>query len=79
MPLLMSLVRSRSFWYAITFAGVFCLAAGELLAQAPVAPAPSGGSTTIIVSGRTLTFEWAITIAMCGLALFVVCRSSRRN
>jgi len=24
-------------------------------------------------------FEWAITIVMCGLAIFAVCRSSRRN
>ena len=33
----------------------------------------------VIVSGRSLAFEWIITVVMCGLALFVVCRSSNRN
>jgi hypothetical protein len=31
------------------------------------------------VTGRSLTFEWIITVVMVGLSLFVVCRSSNRN
>lgn len=85
MNAVLSLVRSRTFWGCL-FAGVLvCWGASELLAQAP-APSvpppsvpPAGGGTTIVVSGRNLTFEWIITVVMCGLALFVVCRSSNRN
>ena len=79
----LSLVRSRSFWVCLFTCVLVCWGASELLAQAPSVPPPSvppaGGGTTTIVSGRSLTFEWIITVAMCGLALFVVCRSSNRN
>ena len=71
-------LRSRTVWCVAVGCALVWLGASELLAQAPSAP-PAGGATTIIVQGRSLAFEWIITIAMCGVALFVVCRSSRRN
>lgn len=55
------------------------MGAGELLAQAPTPAVPPAGGSTTVTLGRSLTFEWIITIVMCGLALFVVCRSSNRN
>lgn len=47
-----------------------------LQAQAPV-PAPP--PTQAIPLARSWYFEAAIVVVMMGLALFVVCRSSRRN
>jgi len=38
----------------------------------PAAPTPLTG-------GRSLTFEYIIVVVMIGLALFAVCRGSRRN
>ncbi len=80
MTALTALLRSPAFWVCALASVLVCLGAGELLAQAPAAPVvpPAGGSTTVTL-GRSLTFEWIITVAMCGLALFVVCRSSNRN
>ena len=72
-----ALFRSRTFWVCVLAGALICAGASELLAQAPAAP-PGGGSM-VIVSGRSLAFEWIITVVMCGLALFVVCRSSNRN
>lgn len=78
MAALIALFRSRTFWVCTLACLLVGVGAGELLAQAPAAP-PAGGGSTVIVSGRSLTFEWIITVVMCGLALFVVCRSSNRN
>ncbi len=50
-----------------------------LMGLAGVAAAQGPGSGTTIISGRSLTLEWIITIVMCGLALYLVCRSSNRN
>lgn len=72
------LIRSRTLWYCALACLLVSCGAHELFAQAPTAP-PAGGGTTVIVLGRSLSFEWIITVAMCGAALFVVCRSSRRN
>jgi hypothetical protein len=57
-----------------------CCAAPLLLAQASTTPAaPAGKATTVVTASRPLYFEVAIVIVMMGLALFAVCRSSRRN
>ncbi len=71
-----ALFRSAMFWMVLVCV-LMGTGTGEVLAQAPAAPA--GGTTTVVVQGRGLALEWIITIAMCGVALFVVCRSSRRN
>lgn len=75
MALLTALSRPRIFWLVMIGAWV-CAGATEVLAQAPAAPP---GGTTVVVQGRGLALEWMITIAMIAVALFVVCRSSRRN
>lgn len=75
MTAIATMFRSRIFWFVVGC--VFMnYGAAEVLAQAPSAPP---GGTTTVVQGRGLALEWIITIAMCGAALFVVCRSSRRN
>ena len=86
MAALIALFRSPTFWVCLLAGVLVCVGASELLAQAPSVPPslppsvpPAGGGSGIIVTGRSLTFEWIITVAMCGLALFVVCRSSNRN
>lgn len=81
MTALTALLRSPAFWVCALVSALVCLEAGELFAQAPAAPAvpPTAGASTTVTLGRSLTFEWIITVAMCGLALFVVCRSSNRN
>ena len=82
MAALIALFRSPTFWVCLLAGVLVCIGASELLAQAPSVPPsvpPAGGGSGIIVTGRSLTFEWIITVAMCGLALFVVCRSSNRN
>jgi hypothetical protein len=88
MAALIALFRSPTFWVCLLAGVLICLGVSELLAQAPapsVPPSlppsvpPAGGGSGIIETGRSLTFEWIITAAMCGLALFVVCRSSNRN
>lgn len=49
------------------------------------APAPLFGQTatpttpTVVTGGRSLTLEVIVVVVMFGLALFAVCRSSRRN
>ena len=59
-----------------SIAGIACLLflASPLFAQTatPAAPTPLTG-------GRSLTFEYIIVVVMIGLALFAVCRGSRRN
>ncbi|MFO1007699.1 MAG: hypothetical protein U0929_17175 [Planctomycetaceae bacterium] len=75
MTVISPLFRSRTFWLVLVGAWL-CPGIAEVLAQAPAAPA---GGTTVVVQGRGLALEWIITIAMCAVALFVVCRSSRRN
>ncbi len=88
MTALNTLFRSPLFWVCMLLGVLIGFGANELLAQAPapsVPPSmppsvpPPGSGSGIIVTGRSLTFEWIITVAMCGLALFVVCRSSNRN
>ena len=79
MAALIALSRSRIRWCVAVACAFVWLGSSELLAQAPSNPPGGSGATTIIVQGRSLAFEWIITIAMCGVALFVVCRSSRRN
>ncbi len=57
---------------------VVCLMCSDVvLAQVP-APgnAPVSNTTTI---SRPLYFEILITVVMCGVALFTVCRNSNRN
>lgn len=56
--------------------GGSCVAA---LLHAVPAWAQSGGGTTIVVSQRTPYVESVVVLALCGAALFAVCRSSRRN
>lgn len=54
--------------------------AGLALAQQPAAPpaeAPAAPTTTPIT--RDMTLEYVLVLAMVGLALFAVCRSTRRN
>lgn len=75
MTALAAFFRSRSLWLVLVCA-LMSSGVAEVLAQAPAAPP---GGTTTVVQGRGLAFEWIITIAMCAAALFVVCRSSRRN
>ena len=79
MAALIALLRLRTVWCVAVACALWWVGGSELLAQAPSTPPGGGGATTIIVQGRSLAFEWIITIAMCGAALFVVCRSSRRN
>ena len=79
MSRLTTLLCSRTVWSVAILCLVMGTGVGELLAQAPAPPPSGGGSSTVIVQGRGLGFEWVLTIAMCGAALFVVCRSSRRN
>lgn len=75
MTVFAALIRSRLSRVVLVCA-LMCPGTTEVQAQAPAAPA---GGTTTVVQGRGLALEWVITIAMCGAALFVVCRSSRRN
>lgn len=75
MTVLTALFRSRMYRVVLVCV-LMCPGTTEVLAQAPAAPP---GGTTTVVQGRGLALEWVITIAMCGAALFVVCRSSRRN
>ena len=79
MTALNALFRSRTFWVCTLACVLVGIGAAELLAQAPAPAAPPAGGSTTVTLGRSLTFEWIITVAMCGLALFVVCRSSNRN
>lgn len=58
---------------------LFC-SAGTALAQQPAQPpaeAPAAPTTTPVT--RDMTLEYVIVLAMFGLALFAVCRSTRRN
>jgi hypothetical protein len=41
--------------------------------------APAFAQTTIVQSQRTPYLELLVTFALCGAAVFAVCRSSRRN
>ena len=79
MARLMDLFRSRATFFAAVACLVIGLGAGELFGQAASVPPSAAEAPTVIVQGRSLGFEWILTIAMCGAALFVVCRSSRRN
>lgn len=79
MPTLTTVFRVRMVWAMIAGGLQLVVETCNLLAQAPSSPPGNGGSTTVIVSGRNFTVEWILTVLMCGAALFVVCRSSRRN
>jgi hypothetical protein len=68
----------------VTFAIVFVATTAFAQAIPPAASptpsaAPAAGSPSTVVIGRSLTFEWIIVFVMAGLAVFSVCRSSRRN
>lgn len=75
--------RWRRLAARIALACTFLCMAGAALAQQPAVPpgsaptAPAAPSTTPI--GRDMTLEYVIVLAMFGLALFAVCRSTRRN
>lgn len=43
------------------------------------APAPPAGAETVAPNTSNLLAEWGIVIVGAGVALFAVCRSSRRN
>jgi hypothetical protein len=58
---------------------VWLAATGPLFAQAPAAPAAPGGGSAVVVSGRSVYGGAFLTLVLSGAALFVVCRSSRRN
>ena len=69
----------QAFRRAVVMTVAFLLAGlpASLFAQQPAAPGSS--TTTVVTPSRPLYFEAAIVIVMVGLALFAVCRSSRRN
>lgn len=69
-------VRAAKLLFTAAF--IWLIAGAVGLAQVP-APAPAPSGSAIVVQGRSLGFEWIITLVMIGLALFVVCRSSHRN
>ena len=54
-------------------AGICMLLSSSLAAQ------ESTTTTTVVTSGRSYLVEWAIVAILCGLAVFAVCRSSRRS
>lgn len=58
---------------AIVAAVMLLLSPAQLLAQAAPPAAPA------VTVGRNLTLEFIIVVVMIGLALFAVCRGSRRN
>jgi hypothetical protein len=52
----------------------------ESAPAAPAAPqAPAGNTVLMEPDTSGLYFEWALTAVGIGAAMFVVCRSSRRN
>ena len=71
--------RSAHRWGLASVAGLAALVSQMELVLAQAPGQPSTSPTTTITSGRSLTLEWIITIAMCGVALYAVCRSSHRN
>jgi len=56
--------------------GMMLLSNANAIAQPQPPPPPAAPVVTI---SRSWYFEAAIVASVCGLALFVVCRSSRRN
>ncbi len=73
--------RIRRLIYALVVA--MCL---PLIASAqpqPSAPAPTAGGATntspVMQTSRPMTMEIVIVFLMFGAAIFVVCKSSRRN
>lgn len=62
---------------------VFCAAgqmvAALLLSSAAIAQPPPPPAAPVVTVSRSWYFEAAIVVVMVGLALYVVCRSSRRN
>jgi hypothetical protein len=62
---------------AVLLAGLL-LSATSVFAQ-PAQPPPPPPSGPVVTVSRSWYLEAAIVAGMCGLALFVVCRSSRRN
>lgn len=68
----------RRYWRQTTgrllLSGLLLLSATSALAQPPPPPAAPG-----VTVSRSWYLEAVIVAGMAGLALFVVCRSSRRN
>jgi hypothetical protein len=60
---------------SILFVGLVLYCASGVHAQPPQPPAPA----PVVSVSRSWYLEAVIVVGMCGLALFVVCRSSRRN
>lgn len=58
--------------------GLNAAAIGMLLSSSLMAQ-ESTTTTTVVTSGRSYLVEWAIVAVLCGLAVFAVCRSSRRS
>lgn len=67
------MTRALAVWTACT---ATVLSAATAFAQLTPPPAPTSPTQA---AGRSLFFEVMIVIAMLGLSLYVVCRSSRRN
>jgi hypothetical protein len=63
---------------ALMAGAVLCFGEQTGLAQATGAAAPAA-KTTPAIGGRSMAMEAMFTVAMAGLALYAVCRSSRRN
>ena len=70
--------RTRVLCGALLQIAAWLSCAAAALAQGPAQPG-GAGQTQVIRPGPNLVGEILLVIVMCGLALFAVCRSSRRN
>ena len=68
-----SLARSAA---AFNSAAIVTLSTAASFAQAP---APAGGGVRVIENTRNFVVEGIVVVAFIGLAIYVVCRSSRRG
>jgi hypothetical protein len=71
--------RGAAAWRrALLPAAAWLGSAAAVLAQDPAQPG-GAGQTQIIRPGPSFFLEIVLVLFMCGVALFAVCRSSRRN